>query len=120
MDVTKCRMCGATEPKRIPPDSPLYGEWEFAAPTDALEGAVLLDNTEVWCSQECRDADPRYRRFESGADMAHSYQRFGEACGVDLVGALARSRGLTREEAEAKLSDGAARALKKLRKEGRQ
>src|ERR1041385_2166517 len=120
MEVTKCRTCGAMEPKRNPPDSVLYGEWEFAAPTDDLEGTVLLDNTEVWCSQECRDADPRYRKFESGQDMARSYQTFGEACGVDLVGALARSRGISREEAQAKLSEGAGRALKQLRKRGRQ
>lgn len=114
----KCRTCGATEPKRHHPD--FYGNWEIATPTDDFEGALLLENTDVWCSKECRDADPRYRPFTGGADMANAYQTFGEAAGCDLIGALARSRGVPREEAARLFSDGCERALRKLRKEGKQ
>jgi hypothetical protein len=119
IDGLKCRVCGATEPKGEPPDSPLYGNWEIAAPTDDFEGELLLANSDVWCSKECRNLDPRYRPFAGGEDMANSYQRFGEAHGCDLIGALAKSRGVSREKASELLSDGAGKALKQLRKRGR-
>lgn len=116
---TKCRICGATEPKRDPFTNALRS-WEVAAPTDAFEGQPLLDYTEVWCSQECRDSDPQYRPFESGADMFGSYHRFAQAHNIDLIGAYAKSRGVSESEARPALERGFDKGLKGLRKAGLQ
>lgn len=118
MEETKCRVCGATEPPRQEP-SGFAGNWEVAVP-DNLEGAVLLDNTEVWCSHECRDRDPRYKPFKNGAEMFDAYNRFGEANSIDLIGAFARSRGVSEAEAKETLERGFDKGLKALRKTGRQ
>jgi hypothetical protein len=112
---TKCRTCGAAEPKLLPGQPCEWDrEWLVALP-DELEGALLLDSTAVWCSQECMDQDPQHREHESGAGMFDSYNRFGEAHGLDLIGAFARSRGLDRADAEKQLVDGFDRGLKMLR-----
>lgn len=118
-DRTRCRICGAAEPKRDPVTNALRS-WEVASPTDSLEGQQLLDYTEVWCSQECRDNDPQYRPFQDGGDMFGSYDRFAQAHGIDLVGAYARSRGVSESEARASLERGFGKGLKALRKAGRQ
>lgn len=118
-DELKCRVCGATEPKSDPGNPRMFPDWEIALP-DNLEGAVLLDNEQVWCSQECRDRDPRYRSFVDGADMFEAYNAFGEAHGLDLVGAFAKSRGVSGSEALKQLQDGFDKGLTQLRKLGRQ
>lgn len=115
MPETRCRTCGATEPKPKPGNAEWNREWQIAVP-DELEGAVLLDSTGVWCSPECREKDPQHRPHESGAGMFDSYNRFGEAHGIDLIGAFAKSRGVSTEDAERHLVEGFGRGLKEIKK----
>lgn len=89
-----CRVCDALEPRTE------NGDWLAALP-EGLYGAQLDAAKGQWCSEECMKADPEYKPHESGGDLLRTVEGFASLAdgGVDLAGALARSRGVTREEA---------------------
>jgi hypothetical protein len=93
-----CRVCNALEPKTE------NGDWLAALP-EGLYGNDLDASKSQWCSDECMRADPSYKPHESGADLLRTIRQFGSlpGVGVDLVGALARSRGVSREEVTRRL-----------------
>lgn len=106
----RCKTCNNAKPKTD------NGAWLVALP-DELEGTPLLDGAGVWCSIECMHADPAYKTFADGAEMFDAYNRFGNAHGGDLIGAYAKSRGLSANEARRFLEGAFDKGLKQLRKQ---
>lgn len=105
-----CRVCGALKPKTH------NGDWLVALPSE-LEGAELLNNAGVWCSHDCKRADPAYKPWSSGEEMFDAFDRFGKAHGSDLIGAFAKSRGVSESEARTALEEGFSRGLEHLRRQ---
>jgi len=63
----KCRVCGADEPKELDYDSISFG-WIMAVP-EGVFGIDAVKQSQYWCSEECRNRDPRLNKDEAELEV---------------------------------------------------